>query len=349
MYALAWCVPRCDQQTITAKKAHDTGISRRVTSSPRIDLYAISIARRTPEQNQRKQRLEEIAAQTLNPIGSMHLSSLSSSGAAEEFEKYFADVKRSHPEIEEIFAFGYRGDNRETDGYAYIYSDKFLKIAQAEFTPAQSDILSIFDRSRMTQSFLDGDRKYLFVHHSCPTCPPSMRQEAYLFYPLKDLTTGEQSGFAGILFNGRFVNGDLIAGSIGKALNRYHARADSPAIAITISDENSQVLYSNAAAQNTYLLESNFDRPFSNWKAGIGLKDTNVDELARSSFLHSAGATLLVLVFLFCGMALTIRATDREARLAQAKSNFVSNVSHELKTPLSLLSLFSEILELGRV
>jgi len=297
-------------------------------------------------ENQMKQRLEEIAAQTLNPIGSMHLSS---PGAAEEFEKYFADVKRSHPEIEEIFAFDYRGDNRETDGYAYIHSDKFLKIAQAEFTPRQSDILFQFDRSRMAQSFLDGDRKYLFVHHSCPTCPPSMRQGAYLFYPLNNLTTGEQSGFAGVLLNGRFVNEDLIAGSIGKALNRYHAHADSPAIAITISDENRQVLYSNAAAQNTYLLESNFDRPFSNWKAGIGLKDTNVDELARSSFLHSAGATLLVLVFLFCGMALTIRATDREARLAQAKSNFVSNVSHELKTPLSLLSLFSEILELGRV
>jgi two-component system phosphate regulon sensor histidine kinase PhoR len=55
------------------------------------------------------------------------------------------------------------------------------------------------------------------------------------------------------------------------------------------------------------------------------------------------------LLFLLCGIALTIRATDREARLAQAKSNFVANVSHELKTPLSLLSLFSEILELGRV
>jgi signal transduction histidine kinase len=54
-------------------------------------------------------------------------------------------------------------------------------------------------------------------------------------------------------------------------------------------------------------------------------------------------------VFLLCGIALTLRATDREARLAQAKSNFVSNVSHELKTPLSLLTLFSEILELGRV
>src|SRR4029079_3649028 len=90
-------------------------------------------------------------------------------------------------------------------------------------------------------------------------------------------------------------------------------------------------------------------RPFSNWRAAVGLKDSNLDELTRDSFLRSAGATLLVLVVLFCGMALIIRATDREARLAQAKSNFVSNVSHELKTPLSLLSLFSEILELGRV
>jgi signal transduction histidine kinase len=176
-----------------------------------------------------------------------------------------------------------------------------------------------------------------------------VRQGAYLFYPLKNTTSGEESGFAGVLFDERFVRDDLMAGSIGKVLNMYRAHTGSPALAISISDENRQVLYSNAAAQDGYLLETNFDRPFSNWKAQIALKNANVDELARNSFLHSVGATLLVLVFLFLGMALIIRATDREARLAQAKSNFVSNVSHELKTPLSLLSLFSEILELGRV
>jgi signal transduction histidine kinase len=120
-------------------------------------------------------------------------------------------------------------------------------------------------------------------------------------------------------------------------------------MAVTITDENQRVLYSNWAPRDGYLLESNLDRPFSNWKAAVGLKDTNIDELARDSFLHSAGATVLILVFLLAGVALTIRATDREARLAQAKSNFVANVSHELKTPLSLLSLFSEILELGLV
>jgi signal transduction histidine kinase len=298
-------------------------------------------------EHQMKQRLEDVAAQTLNPIDSIHLSS---PGAAEELEKYFAEVKRSHPEIEEIFAFAYRDDKQETDSYAYVYSDKFVKTAQASFTPAQSHILSLFDNARMAQSFVDDNRNYLFLDHSCPTCPPGSRQGAYLFYPLKGLTRGEQSGFAGVLLNEGFVRDDLIVGSIGKTINMYHANtAATSDIAFTISDENSQVLYSNAAAQNGYFLETNFDRPFSNWKARIGLKNTNLDELARDSFLQSAGATLLVLVFLLCGMALTLRATDREARLAQAKSNFVSNVSHELKTPLSLISLFSEILELGRV
>ncbi|HKR23262.1 MAG TPA: HAMP domain-containing sensor histidine kinase, partial [Pyrinomonadaceae bacterium] len=138
-------------------------------------------------------------------------------------------------------------------------------------------------------------------------------------------------------------------GTIDKTLNAYHANNASPAVAITITDQNQRVLYSNASAQNAPVLESGLGPPFSNWKAAVGLKNTNIDDLARSSFLHSAGATLLVLLVLLGGMALTIRATDREARLAQAKSTFVANVSHELKTPLSLISLFSEILELGRV
>jgi signal transduction histidine kinase len=36
-------------------------------------------------------------------------------------------------------------------------------------------------------------------------------------------------------------------------------------------------------------------------------------------------------------------------RLAEMKANFVSSVSHDLKTPLALIQLFAETLELGRV
>jgi len=296
-----------------------------------------------------KRRLEGVAAQTLSRIGSINLSS---PGAAEELEKYFADVKRSHPEIEEIFAFARQDGERGTNSYAYVYSDKFVKTARPGFTPAQSHTLSLFDNSLTAQNFLDGNRKYLFAHDSCPACSPGShaRQRAYLFYPLKDLTGGAQGGFAGVLLKEGFVRDGLIARSLAETISAYHNDdAASSDIAITISDENGRVLYSNAAAQDGHVLETGFDRPFSNWKARIGLRNTDLDDLARNSFLHSAGATFLVLVFLLCGIALVIRATDREARLAQAKSNFVSNVSHELKTPLSLISLFSEILELGRV
>ena len=289
-------------------------------------------------EQQMRQRLDDIAAQTLNPVGSMD-----SSATAEDFEKYFAHVKSSHPEIEEIFVFGYAlGEQQKPLIYGYIYSDKFVETVQPRFTPAQSIIPVLFNRARMGQSFLDGNRKYLFA--------TSMGKEAYLFYPLEELPRLPQSSFAGVLLKESFVRDELLVGSITKVSNIYHGNtAVASALTITISDENSQVLFSNAPTQNGYFLESNMDRPFSNWKVSVGLKGTNIDALARNSFLHSAGATILVLIFLLLGMALTIRATDREARLAQAKSNFVSNVSHELKTPLSLLSLFSEILELGRV
>lgn len=251
-------------------------------------------------QRRMKQRLEDVAAQTLNPIGN-----LSSSAGAGEIEKYLADVKRSHPEIEEIFAF-----------------------------PTQPDLVSAFEKSRIDQNFLDDNRKYLLAGN-------------YLFYPLPDPTTGKP-GFAGVLLSEGFVRDDLVARSIAEASSGHDADS-ALAMAITISDDNQRVLYSNGAPQDGHLLESNFDPPFSSWRAAVGLKNTNLDYLARNSFLHSAGATVLVLMLLLTGIALTIRATDREARLAQAKSNFVANVSHELKTPLSLLSLFSEILELGLV
>ena len=296
-------------------------------------------------ERQMKQRLEGIGSETLIPIGNLQLSS---KGDAEEIEKQFANIKHSHPEIEEIFSFTY-SDGKETN--AYVYSDKFLKLAQAEFTPTQSYILSLFEKARVAQSFLDASRKYLFVYDSCTECPAaSKRQGAYLFYPLGDPTSGGQRGLAGVFLNKDFVSNDLLAGSIRRTLNIYHEEtAASSDIAITITEDNNQVFFSNAAAQTGFLLETNFNRPFSNWKVRLGLKNTNLDAIARNSFLQSAGATLLVLLLLLGGIILTIRATDREARLAEAKSNFVANVSHELKTPLSLLSLFSEILELGRV
>src|SRR6185369_7223152 len=41
-------------------------------------------------------------------------------------------------------------------------------------------------------------------------------------------------------------------------------------------------------------------------------------------------------------------AAERERRLSNLKSEFVANVSHELKTPLALVRMFGELLQTGR-
>ena len=62
---------------------------------------------------------------------------------------------------------------------------------------------------------------------------------------------------------------------------------------------------------------------------------------------------MLLMVVLAIGMGLGVflvaGAAAREVRLAELKADFVASVSHDLKTPLALIQLFAETLELGRV
>jgi len=54
-------------------------------------------------------------------------------------------------------------------------------------------------------------------------------------------------------------------------------------------------------------------------------------------------------LMLGAGMFLAYSNVRREIHLSRLKSDFVANVTHELKTPLALIRLFAETLELGRV
>ncbi len=82
---------------------------------------------------------------------------------------------------------------------------------------------------------------------------------------------------------------------------------------------------------------------------GIRLKSKTIYELAsersqRDNYLLVGMAVLVVLGFLF--VLVNIR---KQIRLAEMKSEFVSNVSHEIRTPLALISMYAETLLLKRV
>lgn len=56
-----------------------------------------------------------------------------------------------------------------------------------------------------------------------------------------------------------------------------------------------------------------------------------------------------MLAVMAAGVLLTLRASARAEALARAKDDFVSSVSHELKTPLALIRMYGETLESGIV
>jgi two-component system, OmpR family, phosphate regulon sensor histidine kinase PhoR len=72
-----------------------------------------------------------------------------------------------------------------------------------------------------------------------------------------------------------------------------------------------------------------------------------LDELAHERSRRHIAYTSVLAVLLGLGMLVTIRGAARARELAQLKSDFVSTVSHELKTPLTSIRMFAEMLEQG--
>lgn len=66
--------------------------------------------------------------------------------------------------------------------------------------------------------------------------------------------------------------------------------------------------------------------------------------LTRASLLIGSALLIILLVMLTLD-----RIVKREKQVSRLKSDFVANVSHELKTPLSLIRMYAESLQMGRV
>ncbi|HSF14067.1 MAG TPA: HAMP domain-containing sensor histidine kinase [Vicinamibacteria bacterium] len=86
------------------------------------------------------------------------------------------------------------------------------------------------------------------------------------------------------------------------------------------------------------------------WLLSVGHSDAvGVQEILHRGALGNIAIVGAGLIVLAIGSALMARSSAREAKLSDLKSRFISGISHELKTPLSNIRLYSEMLELDRV
>jgi signal transduction histidine kinase len=67
------------------------------------------------------------------------------------------------------------------------------------------------------------------------------------------------------------------------------------------------------------------------------------------SIVQAYGPTALSVLLMLIALGLTIQAHRRSTELARMQTDFVAHVSHQLKTPLSLLSAATETLQMDRV
>ena len=91
-----------------------------------------------------------------------------------------------------------------------------------------------------------------------------------------------------------------------------------------------------------------FGDTVDSWQLRVAEKDrTELERAHRKRTIDWAMIASAVTVIL-AGLGFLAMAIRRERRSNELKSEFISNVSHELKTPLSIISMFGEMLAKGR-
>ncbi len=253
------------------------------------------------------------------------------------------------------------------DGF-YVWSDATVE--------HRDDVLS-FDRE--TRHFVTNPPETALLLAQFHAMAPAQRAIAVFEAPLNGRSTyflgqlrftfpsrDRMTSFVALRVDAERLRTTFIPQLVAKRLASVDGPTGFPPLNVTVLDSRQRVIFpAGGAAPAGFVHERTFPLVFyepdltqltaptsmtvETWRVRTGYGNQTIPQIiaARAKPQRLMMAVLAGVMAL--GVFFVTRALARELRVAEMKSNFVSSVSHDLKTPLALIQLFAETLELGRL
>jgi two-component system phosphate regulon sensor histidine kinase PhoR len=117
-----------------------------------------------------------------------------------------------------------------------------------------------------------------------------------------------------------------------------------------VVDEDRRLVFGKVLRGGDFVVSRPFPTTLYRWQLSVAARDApELQEAERRRRVLESALVLLSLAILVAGVAFLAYAARSEQKLSHLKSDFISTVSHELKTPLSLIRMFGEMLATERV
>ena len=159
---------------------------------------------------------------------------------------------------------------------------------------------------------------------------------------------------------------DYFPAFVSAKLANVEGPSGFPALSVTILDGDNRVVFpASGIAPATFVEERTFPLAFFDpelqkfiapeghkqelWRVRTGYGNQTIPDIIAARARPQRAMMAMLAGVMAIGVFFVARAAAREVRVAEMKSSFVSSVSHDLKTPLALIQLFAETLELGRL
>ncbi len=311
---------------------------------------------RVAGQEQLRQALQSLMHRTREKLETLTAATLGSIDVAEIEQEYpeplerrLAGIREAHPEIDAVFVV-VNCSNRNRKFALFATADGLRRVDRDQFKkhPQTETAVALYSNAGLLRAAAGLKKEGVVFEQSCSLFSgnPDEHAQLFVFSPLHSADGHQHYGFAGMTMKSDYLKAELLPQVTSEPLSGF-GKDGSPMVSIV--DEHEREIFASRGGLKQHEVSMSFTPIFRRWKLGIGFPDTTIAQLARRQYWQNLLFTALALALLGGGLFLALRATAREMRLAAAKSAFVSNVSHELKTPLALIRLFAETLELGRV